>query len=55
MTLERHLSEWILAYVSYIGNMLVGTAVFFTVLIQNDLNDLLCNYAGLLVIINIDD
>ena len=55
MANERNWLKWILAYVSYLGNILVATAVFFTILQQTDVNDLLCNYAGLLVVIQIDD
>ena len=43
------------AYLSYIANFLIATAVFFTIVQQDNVNDLLCNFAGLLVVIDIDD
>ena len=55
MIIDRNCVEWILAYLSYLGNMFVATAVFITVLIQGDLNDLFCNFAGLMTILSIDD
>jgi hypothetical protein len=55
MANERNWLRWILAYISYCGNMFVATAVFLTILQQTDVNDLLSNFAGLLVIIQIDD
>lgn len=55
MTFTRSLTAFFLAYISYITNMFVATAIFFTILQQENVNDLLCNFAGLLVVIQIDD
>ena len=46
---------WLLNYTAYAANFSVATAVFFTILQQNTVNDLWTNYAGLLVLISLDN
>jgi len=55
MTNTRNPIMWLLNYVAYAANFSVATAVFFTILQQSNVNDLWTNYAGLLILIQIDN
>jgi hypothetical protein len=55
MTTSSNPIFWLLSFVSYFASCLVSVAVFLTIYQQTSVNDLWFNYAGLLVIIQIDD
>lgn len=55
MTNTRNILMWLLNYTAYAANFSVATAVFFTILQQTTVNDLWTNYAGLLILIQIDN
>lgn len=55
MTNTRNVIMWLLNYTAYVANFSVATAVFFTILQQTTVNDLWTNYAGLLILIQIDN
>ena len=55
MTSSSNPIFWFLSFISYSASVLVSVAVFLTIYQQGTVNDLWFNYAGLLVIIQIDD